>query len=67
MRDGLRLCQERFGLDIRNRFFTQRAAGLWNRLPREVVPMAPSLPEVKENLINALKAHGVILLCRARN
>ena len=40
-------------MDIRERFFTERVVGHWNRLPRKVV-MAPSLSEFKEHLDHAL-------------
>ena len=40
-------------MDIRERFFTERVVGHWNRLPREMV-MAPSLSEFKEHLDDAL-------------
>ncbi|KAJ7418873.1 hypothetical protein WISP_57000 [Willisornis vidua] len=43
-RNSLKLCQGRFRLDIRKSFFTQRVAGFWNRLLKEVVT-APSLTE----------------------
>ncbi|KAK4815850.1 hypothetical protein QYF61_008453 [Mycteria americana] len=51
--DGVELCEGKLRLDIRKRFFTERVAGHWNRLPREVV-MAPSLSEFKEHLDNTL-------------
>ena len=52
-RSGMQLRQGRFRLDIKKRFFTDRVAGHWNRLPREVV-MAPSLSEFKEHLDDTL-------------
>ena len=43
----------RFKLDIRRKFFTQRAVTHWNRLPKEVVDV-PSLDAFKARLNVAL-------------
>ena len=52
--NGRKMCQGRFRLGIRERFFTQRVVEHWNRLPREAVT-APSLAIFKKHLDNALR------------
>ena len=50
---SLKLRQERFRLDIRRKFSTQRLVTHWKRLPKEVVD-APSLEALKARLDVAL-------------
>jgi len=45
----MKLCQKKFRLDIKQRFFTERVVGHWNRLPKAVVT-APGLSEIKKCL-----------------
>ena len=52
--NGRKMCQGRFKFNIRKRFFTQRVAEHWNRLPREV-GVAPSLAIFKKHLDDALR------------
>jgi len=47
--NGLKLCQGRFKLDIRNNFFTERVIKNGTRLPRAAVG-PPSLERLKKRV-----------------
>jgi len=52
-KNGCKLQEGRYRLDIRKKFFTMRVVRHWHRLPREAVA-APSLELFKTRLDGAL-------------
>ena len=52
---GLKLHQGKLTLDIRKNFFPERVVRYWNRLPKEVVGLSPSLEVFKKHGDAALR------------
>lgn len=50
----MKLCQKRFEINFRKRFFAKVAVSHWNSLTRAIV-MVPNLLEFKEHMDSALR------------
>ena len=64
--NGFKLKEEKFRLDIRGKFFTQRVVRHWQRLPGEAVG-APSLEVLKATLdgaLGSLSQHLITLIVK---
>ena len=55
--NGLKLSWGKFRMDIRKKFFSERAVRCWNGLPREVME-SPSLEKFKKRVMAALRDVG---------
>ena len=65
--NGREMCQGRVRLDIRKRFFPQRAVEPWNRLPREASRHQPGdIPSTWTSPSEIWCEFGVVL-CRDRS
>ncbi|PKU43331.1 hypothetical protein llap_6371 [Limosa lapponica baueri] len=59
-RNGLKLCQGKFRMDIMKNFFTDTVVRHWNKLPREVIELL-SLEVFKRCIEMLLLGHGLVV------